>query len=150
MAKSIPQNAKTPSKKSEQKDKFGLYVILCVMLLLICYVSYYFYTHQSTRTDSTKDYLSLPEMVIAHDDQSVKLEITIQVDERDHDWLEKNQSAINEIYQVTVQKFDPNMFRSKDGCEEIQRQLRDTINKQMNVSKIKAVYFKNLLVQHKE
>jgi flagellar basal body-associated protein FliL len=88
-------------------------------------------------------------MVYENDGQVVQLQVNIQVNEKDKEWLEKNSSSINEIFVKTVQKIDPETFRSEEGSEAVLVQLKDAINTQLNTSKVEAVLYKDMVIQHK-
>jgi flagellar basal body-associated protein FliL len=80
--------------------------------------------------------------------QVVQLQVNIQVGDKDKEWLEKNHSEIDEIFKKSVQEIDPDLFRSKKGNEDVLKKLKDDINSKMNVNKVEAVLYKDMLIQH--
>lgn len=127
-----------------------MYVALATIALLAAFLGFYFYTHSPTNIDSNQKYMALPMLSIESDSEVVNLQVALQVEDKDRSWLEDHKKTINEIFSTGAREIDPENFSSNDGREAVQKQLRDDINRQLKVDKIKAVLYAGLVVQHKE
>ena len=139
-------SASAPAKR----DRFvPLMVAIAVLGLVGIGVAIYFYFHTAATKEVSESYLTLPEMIIDSDTQLVRIKVAVEVNATDHEWLQKNNVKINQIFKESIQNVDTDDFRNRAGCEAIQIQLKDDFNKQLNVDKIQAVLYQDLLMQSK-
>jgi flagellar basal body-associated protein FliL len=149
MAKSAQLAAKKPPPAGAKKDTFAVFIALIAVTLLIVCLAIYFFLHSQPTYDAKQDYLALPQFTFEGDGQVVQLKMTIQVSEKDKEWADKNNFAINEIFKKVVQDNDPAIFRTKEGSEAVQKKIKNEINHQMKVDKVKAVLYSDILIQYK-
>jgi len=104
---------KEPAKTSEQKttstkrDKFIPFLVAFAVLSLIGVgIAIYLYWHKAEKKELPESYLALPEMVIDSDTQVVRLKVAVQVDAKDHEWAQKNNLKINQIFKESIQNID--------------------------------------------
>lgn len=150
MATATIPTTKKKSTKPVKKDKFAVYVGFVIVALLGLFLTLYLHNRAEEKIKNTENYTALPQVTIQSDEQVVRLQMTIQVDAKDHDWLEKNKKTINEIFRNTVNDIDPQTFRTDAGRVAIQTKLTETINKQMNVNKVIDVLYSDMLIQTKD
>jgi flagellar basal body-associated protein FliL len=150
MATATIPTAKKSSTKPVKKDRFAVYVAFVIVALVGLFLTLYLHNRIQEKIKNTENYTALPQLTIQSDEQVVRLQMTIQVDAKDHDWLEKNKKTINEIFRNTVNEIDPETFRSNAGRVAIQKKLTETINRQMNVNKIIDVLYSDMLIQTKD
>jgi len=141
-----------PGKKkgSDGMDKFALYVSIFTVVVLVASLGLYFFTHSKTKIAKKENYVALPQLTYSSKSEVVRMQVAVQVNDKDQEWLNKNKSAINEIYKITMQEIDPSTFRSNDGRIAVQEKLKEEINSKLNVNKVEAVLYTDLLVQIKE
>jgi flagellar basal body-associated protein FliL len=150
MAKS-PQPALNKSPPANvKKDYYATYVVVVVVILLACSLAIYFFTHSQSKTEKKQNYQALPQLIVDNNGQVVRLQVTVQVSEKDRDWLEKNKNAVNDIFQQTGSEINPADFRTEQGREAAQTKFKDAINNQLHVDKVKAVLYTDMLVQIKD
>jgi flagellar basal body-associated protein FliL len=150
MAKAEVKPVKKPASGSDGMDKYALHVAIFTVVLLVASLGLYFFTHSKTKIEKKENYLALPQLVYSSASETVRMQIALQVNDKDQEWLNKNKAAINEIYKITIQEIDPSTFRSNDGRVAVQEKLKEEINSKMKVNKIEAVLYNDLLVQVKE
>ena len=147
MAREAPKKA---VKKSDNMDKYALYVSISVVVLLIGSLSVYFFTHTKTPYVKKEDYLALPQLSHEDNGQVVRMQLTLQVADKDQEWLKKNKATIIEIYRIAIKQIDPDTFRSVKGRVAVQQVLKEEFNTKMNTDKIQEVLYNDLLVQNKD
>ena len=150
MAKSPTLAVKKTPSKAVKKDNYARYVAIMIVTLLAFFLALYAYTHSKEKIKNIDNYQALPQVVIQSNEQVVRLQMTIQVNENDQDWLKKNKSTINEIFKNTVNEIDPLTFRSNAGRVAVQEKLRDEINRQMAVRKVVDVLYSDMVIQTKD
>lgn len=148
--KPVSETRKSAANPPVKKDKFALHVALATITLLAAFLAFYFYTHSPTNIDSNQKYMALPMLAIESDSEVVNLQVAIQVEDKDRSWLEDHKKTINEIFSTSAREIDPENFSSNNGREAVQKKLRDDLNSQLKVDRIKAVLYSGLVVQHKE
>jgi len=147
MAKSPSLAVKKSSAKVVKKDNYARYVAIVIVTMLAFFLALYAYTHAKEKIKNIENYQVLPQVVIQSEEQVVRLQMTIQVNENDQEWLKKNKTTINEIFKNTVNEIDPLTFRSNAGRIAVQEKLRDEINRQMTVSKVVDVLYTDMVIQ---
>ncbi|TDK67322.1 flagellar basal body-associated FliL family protein [Sapientia aquatica] len=151
-AKAAPVKAAPAKARAvvSQRDKFVPFLVAFAFVTLIgVAISIYFYWHNANKKPVSDSYLTLPEMVIDSDTQVVRLKVAIEVDGKDGDWVQTNKSKINQVFKEAVQEVDTDDFRNHDGCQAIQTQLKDQLNKQLKIDKIQGILYQDLLMQYK-
>lgn len=134
----------------KEENKYGIIVAGIVVLVLFGGLALYFFTHnQSAPSPVKENYLALPQLIVDNSGQVVRLSVSIQVDAEDTGWMVGHKKEINEIFRKTVNGLDPQNFRSGPGRLAVQEEVRDQLNEQLQVSKIKAVLYYNLVMQEK-
>lgn len=149
MANSTSQTIKKAAAKKPKKDFYAIYIVIVIVIVLVVSLALYMYAHSKTKMESHQNYQPLPSLIIDTNGQVVRLQITIQVNEKDRDWLEKNKNTINEIFIATGNDIDPASFRTNEGREAAQIRFRDDINQQMKVDKVKAILYNDMVIQEK-
>ena len=125
-------------------------VALVVIVLLVGGLALYFFTHTASEKTAVKEnYLALPQLIVDNEGQVVRLSVSVQVDEKDKDWLAQKKNAIDQIFRKTVNGLDPQNFRSGGGREAVQEEIRDQINTQLHVDKIRGILYTDLVLQTK-
>ena len=149
MTKSPAAAQKPALKKTEpaKKDNYAVHVVLFTVTLLVFSLWLYFFLHSKTATGSKQEYQELPQIIMQSDVDVVRMKVTLEVGEDDQEWLKKNQAAISAIAERTANAIDPETFRTAAGRVAAQEKLRNEINKQMGVNKIKDVLYNDLLIQ---
>lgn len=150
MAKAQVKPVKKPASGSDGMDKYALHVAIFTVLVLVASLGLYFFTHSKTKIEKKENYMALPQLIYSSESETVRMQIALQVNDKDQEWLKKNKSAINEIYKITMEAIDPSTLRSAEGRVAVQEKLRDEINSKLKVDKIEAVLYNDLLVQIKE
>lgn len=143
-----PTAKKKTGGKPEKKDNFSELLVVATVSVLTLSAVGYFYLHAAPRYESKQNYQVLPQLVYENEGQVMQLQVNIQVNEKDRNWLEKNSGAVNGIFVKTVQQIDPETFRTKEGSEAVLVQLKNSINMQLNTSKVEAVLYKDMVIQH--
>ncbi|HTD03052.1 flagellar basal body-associated FliL family protein [Undibacterium sp.] len=138
-----------PSKSNfRRKDNFAQYAASLALLGTLLFASgIYSYVRRAPANEAALSYSALPAAVINVDGQVARLQVTIQVDAEDQEWLEKNKKVIQEIFQIVVSKANPLDLRSPQGFQSMQEELKDEINSQMKVDKVQAVLLTELMMQ---
>ena len=147
-----PQSLKKKSAvlAVENDNKYGIVVALIVVLVLFGGLALYFFIHHKGTASAVKEnYLALPQLIVDNGGQVVRLSVSVQVDEEDKDWMVQKKNEINQIFRKTVNELDPQNFRSGAGRVAVQEEVRDQLNQQLHVTKIKAILYTNLIMQDK-
>jgi flagellar basal body-associated protein FliL len=147
------QESKPASNKTSvptKRDKFVPFLVAFAILALIGIgIGIYLYWHSTTQKEISESYFTLPEKVVDSETQMVRIKVAIQVESKDRGWVQKNNAKINQIFSESIQNVDSNDFHNRAGCEAIQEKIKDDINQQMQVDKIQAVLYQDLLTQAK-
>ncbi|WP_394779860.1 flagellar basal body-associated protein FliL [Undibacterium sp.] len=139
---------KIPAKVSRRKDNFAQYAAAIALIGTLLFAGgIYSYVQRDPANEAALSYSALPVAVINVDGQVARLQVTIQVDAEDQEWLEQNKKVIQEIFQIVVSKTNPLDLRTPEGFEAMQAQLKDEINSQMKVDKVQAVLLTELMMQ---
>ncbi|MFZ6646756.1 flagellar basal body-associated FliL family protein [Undibacterium sp. TJN25] len=139
---------RTPAKALRRKDKFAQYAAAIALLGTLLFAGgIYSYVQRDPTNDAALSYSALPAAVINVDGQVARLQVTIQVDAEDQEWLEQNKKVIQEIFQIVVSRTNPLDLRTPEGFKAMQAQLKDEINSQMKVDKVQAVLLTELMMQ---
>lgn len=150
MAKEVAPIKNKAAAPAVQKDKYAMMVALVVVVLLVGGLALYFFTHTASEKSAIKEnYLALPQLIVDNEGQVVRLSVSVQVDEKDKEWMVLKKNAINEIFRTTVNGLDPQNFRSGAGREAVQDEVKDQINAQLHVDKIRGVLYTDLVLQNK-
>ncbi len=156
VVKAVKPVKTTPAAKGKKAkstgDNTAIYIAIGAVLAVAGAMAVYFFTHtqqaNSKKVDK-QDYVQMPQVIIESDAQVARLQVTIQVAEKDHEWLEKNKGAISEIVQLASKEIEPAKFRNNEGREEVLDYLRDTINSKMGVDKVRGVLYSDMLVEER-
>lgn len=142
------QVRKPATSNFRRKDKFALYAASLALLGMLLFAGgIYSYVQRNSTNDAALSYSPLPAAVINVDGQVARLQVTIQVDAEDREWLETNKKVIQEIFQIVVSKVNPLDLRTPDGFLAMQEELKEEINSQMKVDKVQAVLLTELMMQ---
>ncbi|MFZ6676194.1 flagellar basal body-associated FliL family protein [Undibacterium sp. Xuan67W] len=153
-ASPIPVNnySRSSIKKSavKKKDYFSQYaaaIILCIFIVSSVLV----YLHMQRPPANTADlsYMALPQAVVNIDGQVTRVQVTIQVDTDDQDWLIENKKVLNEFFQIALAKVNADDLRTPEGFATMQQDLKKELNQAMHTDKIQAVLLTELLLQDK-
>lgn len=138
---------KSPVKK---KDHFSQYAAAIILLLFIV-SSVLVYLHMQRPPANTADlsYMALPQAVVNIDGQVTRVQVTIQVDTDDQDWLIENKKVLNEFFQIALAKVNADDLRTPEGFATMQQDLKKELNQAMHTDKIQAVLLTELLLQDK-
>jgi flagellar basal body-associated protein FliL len=141
----------TGGKKSKAKsDNTPIYIAIGSVVLVAGAMAAYFFTHtqqEKTKKVDKQDYVQLPQVIIESNEQVARLQVTVQVSEKDHDWLEANKRTIGEIVQIASKEIEPSKFRSAEGRVAVLDYLKDAINSKMKVDKVRGVLYADMLVE---
>ncbi|MFZ6845407.1 flagellar basal body-associated FliL family protein [Undibacterium sp. RuTC16W] len=138
---------KSPVKK---KDHFSQYAAAIILLIFIV-SSVLVYLHIQRPPANTADlsYVALPQAVVNIDGQVTRVQVTIQVDTDDQDWLIENKKILNEFFQIALAKVNADDLRTPEGFATMQLDLKKELNQAMHTDKIQAVLLTELLLQDK-
>jgi len=148
MAKAAPKPEKKSAKNADKTDKFALYVAVFVVLVLVAGLGVYFFTHTKTKIENKQNYVALPQLAYTDSGQTVRMQVMVQVAEKDQEWLKKNRLALNEIFKITIEDIDPVTFRTNEGRVAVQEKLKEEFNSKMHTDKVEAVLYNDLLIQN--
>ncbi|GGC70758.1 flagellar basal body-associated FliL family protein [Undibacterium terreum] len=134
-----------------RKDNFAQYAAsLALVGMLLFAGGIYSYVQREPTNEAALTYSALPPAVINVDGQVARLQVTIQVDAEDQEWLETNKKVIQEIFQIVVSRVNPLDLRTPDGFKAMQDELKKEINSQMKVNKVQAVLLTELMMQSRD
>ncbi|MBC3886557.1 flagellar basal body-associated FliL family protein [Undibacterium griseum] len=142
-----PAGKKNTGKNSKISDRFTLYaavIALCGFLIIFGSI-FYFKVLDSDET--APSYLVLPRAVIHPDGQVVRIQLTLQVESKDREWLGSNKKALSDILPIVLTAVDPEDLHSEQGFEHLREQLRQEFNQRMGTDKINSVLVNELLMQ---
>lgn len=152
----VKASKSTPAAKGKKgksaDDNTAIYIALGAVVLVASAMAVYFFTHTqqpNAKKVDKQDYVQMPQVIIESDAQVARLQVTIQVAEKDHEWLEKNKAAINEIVQLASKEIEPAKFRNGQGRAEVLDYLREQINSKMGVDKVRGVLYSDMLVEER-
>jgi flagellar basal body-associated protein FliL len=100
------------------------------------------------KDETTPSYLALPKTVVNVDGQVIRLQVTIQVQNKNRDWLATNKKALSDIFPIVVAKINPEDLHSEDGFERVREMLRSELNQSLATDKIDSVLINELLMQN--
>ncbi|MBC3871537.1 flagellar basal body-associated FliL family protein [Undibacterium oligocarboniphilum] len=138
---------KTAGKNSKISDRITLYaavIALCGFLIIFGSI---FYFKVLGSDETVPSYLVLPRAVIHPDGQVVRIQLTLQVESKDREWLGSNKKALSDILPIVLMNVDPEDLHSEKGFEHLREQLRQEFNQRMGTNKINAVLVNELLSQ---
>ncbi|CAN5841494.1 hypothetical protein BH11PSE12_BH11PSE12_01580 [soil metagenome] len=144
-----------PSRKKslavvKSPDRFNLYVVLVVIVsMIVASFGIYLYT-RTPRNAAGLSYVALPQIIINLDGQVARLQVTVQIDAEDTEWLSDNKKEINDIFNRAIVRMNPDELRSKEGFAAVQVALREQLNTDLRSEKIQAVLLTELLVQDQQ
>jgi flagellar basal body-associated protein FliL len=95
-------------------------------------------------------YVALPQIIINMDGNVARLQVSVQIDMADADWLKQHKIEVNDIFRRTIAARDPDQLRTQEGFAEAQQALKQQLNAQMASEKIQAVLLTELLIQGKD
>ncbi|QJQ05598.1 flagellar basal body-associated FliL family protein [Undibacterium piscinae] len=166
-AKPVEQAAKpkvnlSPPKKMEvplrsrqavltaKKDRLTLYIAGFVMAgMIVMSYAIYLYTKEPYNP-SGLSYVALPQMIINMDGNVARLQVSVQIDMADADWLKQHKNEVDDIFRRTIAARDPDQLRTQEGFAEAQQALKEELNEAMASEKIQAVLLTELLIQGKD
>ncbi len=133
-----------------KKDNFAQYAASVILLAFIgITVAIYTYVNRAPTNDIAISYAALPEAVVNIDGQVTRMQVTIQVDNEDLDWLQENKKNLNDIFQVAVSTTEPDALRTPEGFTTMQNNLKKRFNTELKTDKVQAVLLTELLLQDK-
>ncbi|MES2104069.1 MAG: flagellar basal body-associated FliL family protein [Pseudomonadota bacterium] len=142
------QVRKPGASNFRRKDKFAQYAASLALLGMLLFAGgIYSYVQRDPANEAALSYSALPAAVINVDGQVARLQVTIQVDLDDQEWLEQNKKVIQQIFQIVVSRVNPLDLRTPEGFQAMQLELKDEINSQMKVDKVQAVLLTELMMQ---
>ena len=142
------QVRKPGTSSFRRQDKFAQYAASLALLGMLLFAGgIYSYVQRDPANEAALSYSPLPAAVINVDGQVARLQVTIQVDLDDQEWLEQNKTVIQQIFQIVVSRVNPLDLRTPEGFQAMQQELKDEINSQMKVDKVQAVLLTELMMQ---
>lgn len=135
-------------RKTQKKDNFALYAAIIALCSFVVIFSAIFYIKVIDKDETTPSYLALPKAVVNVDGQVIRLQVTIQVQNKNRDWLATNKKALSDIFPIVVAKIDPEDLHSEEGFERVREMLRSELNQSLATDKIDSVLINELLMQN--
>jgi len=89
----------------------------------------------------------MPQTVVNLQDEVVRIQVTLQVENQDRDWLGSHKRALSDLLPIALTKIDPDDLHSEQGLEHLREQLRKDLNQGMETDKIQSVLVNELLTQ---
>ncbi len=145
-AKKSNTNTKLPTKNWTQ-DKFTLYTVVVVILVLCGLAFFIYHARTSGRVEGASTYVELKQSIVNDSGVVARLSVTIQVAAGDEDWLKKNQAALNANFNKELSTTDVSTLRTTEGKLELQEELKRKFNLLLKTDKVQAVMVTELLMQ---
>ena len=73
--------------------------------------------------------------------------MTIQVSQKDKDWLNSHKKSLTELFPIVITKINPADLHSEQGFDRVREQLRQELNQGSGSDKIESVLINELLTQ---
>lgn len=144
----IPSRPALTHAKAYRKDNFAMYAAIVGLLSFLIIFAGIFYVKVIDKDETTPSYLALPKTVVNVDGQVIRLQVTIQVQNKNRDWLATNKKALSDIFPIVVAKIDPEDLHSEEGFERVREMLRTEMNQSLATDKIDSVLINELLMQN--
>lgn len=150
-----PKKMEVPSRNRQavltaKKDRLTLYIAGFVMAgMIVMSYAIYLYTKEPYNP-SGLSYVALPQMIINMDGNVARLQVSVQIDMADADWLKQHKNEVDDIFRRTIAARDPDQLRTQEGFAEAQQALKEELNAEMASEKIQAVLLTELLIQGKD
>lgn len=141
-----PRGGKT-SQKQEKNDRFTLYAAVIALLGLALIVGALFYFKVLGSDENRIAYLTLPETVTNLPGQTIRIQVTLQVEQKDKDWLNEHKKILGELFPIVIAKINPDDLHSEQGFQNVQTLLRKELNQGTESDKIQTVLINELLTQ---
>lgn len=151
----LPKKMEAPSRNRQavlvkKKDRLTLYIAVFALVgMIVMSYAIYLYT-KSPYNSSGLSYVALPQIIINMDGNVARLQVSVQIDMADADWLKQHKNEVNDIFRRTISARDPDQLRTQEGFAEAQQALKQELNAQMASEKIQAVLLTELLIQSKD
>lgn len=147
-ARATPAKPVLTHRKTQKKDNFALYAAIIALCSFVVIFSAIFYIKVIAKDETTPSYLALPKTVVNVDGQVIRLQVTIQVQNKNRDWLATNKKALSDIFPIVVAKINPEDLHSEEGFERVREMLRSELNQSLATDKIDSVLINELLMQN--
>ncbi|MFZ6749445.1 flagellar basal body-associated FliL family protein [Undibacterium sp. Ren11W] len=140
----------TKPAEPEKKDRLTQTIAGLVLLGLIAVTGLIYMYKDSSRNVSGLNYVTLPQIIVNMDGNVARLQVSVQIDMEDADWLKQHKKELENSFQRTIAAMNPDDLRSAKGIAETQLALKQQLNEDARSEKIQAVLITELLVQGKE
>lgn len=143
----LKRNISTMPKKKERLTQ----TIAALALLALAIASALIYVYGgNARNVSALSYATLPQIIIGMDGTVARLQVSVQIDKEDGDWLKQHKKELENIFQKSISGMNPDDLRSSDGIAATQLALKQELNTAMHAEKVQAVLITELQVQAQE
>jgi len=109
----------------------------------------YIYTKEPENA-SGLSYVALPQMIVNVDGHVARLQVSVQIDMADANWLKENKKEITAIFEIAVARMSPQELRKPEGFTSLQLALKEQLNQNMQTEKVQAVLLTELLLQDQQ
>jgi flagellar basal body-associated protein FliL len=133
-----------------KKDRLTQTIAGLVLLGLLIVSGLIYMYKDSSRNVSGLNYVTLPQIIVNMDGNVARLQVSVQIDMEDADWLKQHKKELENSFQRTIAAMSPDDLRSTKGIAETQLALKQQLNEDARSEKIQAVLITELLVQGKE
>jgi flagellar basal body-associated protein FliL len=133
-----------------KKDRLTQTIAGLVLLGLLIVSGLIYMYKDSTRNVTGLNYVALPQIIINLDGNVARLQVSVQIDMGDADWLKQNKKQVENIFQRRISAMNPDDLRAAVGIADTQESLKQELNTEMRTEKIQAVLITELLVQAKD
>jgi flagellar basal body-associated protein FliL len=133
-----------------KKDRLTQTIAGLVLLGLLIVSGLIYMYKDSSRNVSGLNYVTLPQFIVNMDGNVARLQVSVQIDMEDAEWLKQHKKELENSFQRTIAAMNPDDLRSAKGIAETQLALKQQLNEDARSEKIQAVLITELLVQGKE